>query len=178
MLLSRRIVVVTFVSCPLRPARMSVTNFCNMKNVFEKEKRNRRMWLCCCARCALRAFWSSSSVPLQSVVPSPHHTDQMSCGSSLDSVSALSNQMAAKRAAERAANLQVQLEQLSLQGNVEAHSDAFVDLLSMMHAQFMPEREAAVEVLSEVVTTAFGDDGAQVPERTHHVLDQRARRLW
>ena len=70
--------------------------------------------------------------------------------------------MAAKRAAERAANLQVQLEQLSLQGNVEGHSDAFVELLSMMHAQFMPEREAAVEVLSEVVTTAFGDDGARI----------------
>jgi hypothetical protein len=90
--------------------------------------------------------------------------DQVSYGpgSTLDSVSALSTQLATKRAAERAANIQVQLEQLSAQGNVEAHTDAFVELLSMMQGQFMPEREAAVEVLSEVVTTAFGDDGGRI----------------
>ena len=80
----------------------------------------------------------------------------------MGSLESISQKVAAKRAAERAANLQVELEQLAAQNASEAHSEALLELLSMLQSQVLGERMAAVEVLSEVVSTAFGDDGARI----------------
>jgi hypothetical protein len=78
----------------------------------------------------------------------------------LDSVEALREQLDAQRAESRARALQQRMDEFSC--TEVSWSEALLELLAMLRVGSEVERAAAVDVLADVVSAAFGDAGMDI----------------